>query len=286
MIQLDRALVSHWFGLEKLAFYTVILNLTSSDFGDLSRHRTARIPFLARKAADRPNTADSMRRSRGLCRAAARYAFASSRHPRRSWRADLRAAYAWAASFLPCYALVAWTRSAAGADAALCCLAGNNRPAHDLESDRRLWLAARAVVLPLLPSIETVPLPASGRRRCWCWRPFMEDASPRRGGRPAPSHLLLAWSFAASAPPASATWPPRILRQVRSPRPRWPMLTAPPRMVSVGTCRASKASRPNRPTKPAPSAAVRRPDLLRPHSFRLNVPTCRPGPALRGLYNA
>jgi O-antigen/teichoic acid export membrane protein len=158
MSQLDRALVGHWFGLEKLAFYTVILNLAIIPISAIYRViGQLGMSFLARGSVD---AASTVRLYSALvwayAVAGALYAFFLAASLDVLAPLIFGAAYTVAPLFHALVTLVAWTRVCRGAPTLIMLSAGNTRQLMFSNLGASVWLLLAAVALPLLPSIDTV----------------------------------------------------------------------------------------------------------------------------------
>ncbi len=158
MSQLDRALVSHWFGLEKLAFYTVILNLTILPISAIYRViGQLGMSFLARKTADRTGTVSLYAALVwAYAVAAALYAFFIAATLDVLAPLIFGAAYAVGPLFHSLVTLVAWIRVCRGAPTLVMLFAGNTGQLMLANLSAGVWLLLAAAALPILPSIETV----------------------------------------------------------------------------------------------------------------------------------
>jgi O-antigen/teichoic acid export membrane protein len=158
MSQLDRALVSHWFGIEKLAFYTVILNLAIIPISAISRAiGQLGMSFLARRSVD-PVEAIRLHSALAWIYAAAAALYAFSLAASLDVLAPLifGAAYAVGPLFHALVTLVAWTRVCRGAPTLIMLSVGDTRQLMLSNLGAGVWLLLAAAAVPLLPSIETV----------------------------------------------------------------------------------------------------------------------------------
>jgi O-antigen/teichoic acid export membrane protein len=158
MSQLDRALVSHWFGLETLAFYTVVLNLTIVPISAIYRIMgQLGMSFLARKADDPAGTIWLYAAlAWAYAVAAALYAFFIAATLEFLAPLIFGPAYGVGPLFHTLVALVAWTRVWRGAPTLIMLSTGDTGQLMMSNLTAAAWLPLAAVALPLLPSVETV----------------------------------------------------------------------------------------------------------------------------------
>lgn len=158
MGQLDRAVVSHWFGVESLAFYTVILNFTVIPISAIQRILgQLGMSFLARAHSDRIAT---MRVALALAWA---YALAAGFYAlfiaaTLNVLAPLLfgALYTVSPLFHGLVVLVVWTRLCRGAPTLLLLSSGATRRLMLSNLVAAIWLVFVVALLPLLPRLETV----------------------------------------------------------------------------------------------------------------------------------
>jgi O-antigen/teichoic acid export membrane protein len=209
MSQLDRALVSHWFGLEKLAFYTVILNLTIIPISAIYRViGQLGMSFLARKTADRADTVGLYAAlAWAYAVAGALYAFFIAATLEILAPLIFGAAYGVGPLFHSLVALVAWTRVCRGAPTLIMLSAGNTGQLMLSNLSAGVWLLLAAAALPLLPSIETV-LACVLAGDVLVLATLVWKTRRRVEGRRRRVIYDLAWSFAAVGAACLAIWQP------------------------------------------------------------------------------
>jgi O-antigen/teichoic acid export membrane protein len=207
MSQLDRALVSHWFGVETLAFYTVILNLTVIPLSAIYQVTgQLAMSFFARHQGD----ATATRKLHSTLLWA--YAIIAGGYGLGiAACADIVAplvfgpAYAIPPLFQALLTVLVWVRLCRNIPTLVMLSAGQTRQIMACNLVAILWLPVAALVVPVWPQVETV-LACVLAGDVLTLILFVRRTRAAFAARPIPPFLHLAWSFAVIALSCAGVW--------------------------------------------------------------------------------
>lgn len=158
MSQLDRALVSHWFGVERLAFYAIILNMTVIPISAIYRVLgQLGMSFLARRHADSSGTANlNIALVWAYSVVAGGYALFVAATLDFLAPLIFGAVYSVPPIIHALITVVVWIRVCRGAQTLIMLSCGDTARLMISNLVAACWVVFAAVALPLWPSLETM----------------------------------------------------------------------------------------------------------------------------------
>ncbi|HZB92336.1 MAG TPA: oligosaccharide flippase family protein [Stellaceae bacterium] len=211
MSQLDRALVSHWFGLEELAFYAIILNMTVIPISAIQRVlNQLAMSFLADRRGDPIATARvNFTVHWAYALAAAVYALFVAASLDLLAPLIFGAVYRVPPAVHALVAVIVWIRVFRGAPTLILLSAGDTTRLLAANLVAVSWVPVAAAALPLWPGLATV-LAAVLIGDALSLVSFLWNTRRRLKGQVPAVLRQLAWSFAAMSAGFLSIWAPAL----------------------------------------------------------------------------